>query len=499
MISRFCVLLAATAIAAGAGCRRPGGKPRDGGRPDTPADFPGGGGAGSNGSTATGMGGSAGVASGASGGGSSGAGRPGVSGMSGSAAGASGGTSGLAAPLFPCIEDWPSRPAGVERATSLAVAPRTLWTKALPSATAAASIARGMAVTGSGVAFASGNTLLLYGAEGNLIASVAKPQMALMSSPIAGPDGSIYFADSMATYRVDGLGRPIWEKPLGAKQTSGEHAAPRSPALDPAGRLHVSALDGNLWTFRAEDGEVLSSVNIGLWQNGPRYINIGFGKILVVDRSGIAAAGPGTGAYGFMSADQGSWVGEVTGDGLYVIGGYDIGVLVARGSEPSEVSIYDKCGNFRWRVPGNYVVPLAITFDDDLIVMDRMPTGAPSPNDYAFALRRFSKDGSLRAGPVPVAEQFSGTSGVGADATIYYTTWSAAENRLIAFDSSLNQLWSIPFPFCPDAAVLAEGGKIFAARMGPGLAAVQTTSPGPARVSWGQTGRDARATRWLGP
>jgi hypothetical protein len=354
-----------------------------------------------------------------------------------------------------------------------------------------------MAVTGSGVALASGYTLLVYDGDGGVVASLAKPQpTGYISSPVAGADGSLYFADSMAAYRVDGLGGPIWQKPLGASQMA--TGAPRAPALDPAGRLHVSAMDGNLWTFRAEDGEPLPSVALGLWQNAPRYINIGFGNILVVDRSGIAAAGPGIAAYGLMSADTGSWVGEVTGEGLYILGGYDLGVLVARGSEPSDLSIYDTCGTFRWRVPGNYAVPLAITFDDDLIVMDRTPTGAPSPHSYSFALRRFSKDGALRAGPMPVPDQACGSTFVGADDTFYYTTWSATENRLIAFDSSLTQLWSIPFPFCPVAAVLADGGKIFVAQTGQ-IAAVQTTSPGPARVSWAQIGRDARATLWLAP
>lgn len=436
-------------------------------------------------------GGAAGAVSGAGAVGGSAGGMPGATGGGGS------GTGGATAPLFPCIQDWPARSAGVAKAAPLVVQTGILWTKALPTSTAAAAIGRGMAVTGSGVAFASGYTLLVYDGDGGLVASVPKPQpTGYISSPVAGPDGSLYFADSMATYRVDGMGGPIWQQPLGASQTA--TGAPRAPALDPAGRLHVSAMDGNLWTFRAEDGLVVSSVSLGLWQNTPRYINSGFGNILIVDRSGIAAAGSGIGAYGLMAADTGSWVGEVTGDGLYIIGGYDLGVLVGRGTDTSDLSVYDACGNFRWRVPGNYAVPLAITFDDDLIVMDRTPTGAPSPNNYSFALRRFSKDGALRAGPVAVSDQFCGYSFVGADDTFYYAGGASDGYRLRAFDASLNQTQVIPFPFCPVAAALADSGKIFAARTGQ-LAAVQTTSPGPARVSWAQIGRDARATLWLAP
>jgi hypothetical protein len=200
-----------------------------------------------------------------------------------------------------------------------------------------------------------------------------------------------------------------------------------------------------------------------------------------------------------MAADTGAWIGEVVGQGLYIIGGYDLGILVARGTEKSDVSVYDTCGSFRWSVPGDYAVPLAITFDDDLIVMDRTPSGAGADS---FALRRFSKDGELRAGPVPISDQACGSTFVGSDDTFYYVGYvpsgPSQGYRLWALDSSLDQKWVIPFPFCPEAAVLADDGRIFAVRTGQ-VAAVQTTSPGPARVSWGQIGRDARATRWLAP
>jgi hypothetical protein len=46
----------------------------------------------------------------------------------------------------------------------------------LPSSTALGGIGRGMAVTGTGVAFASGYTLLIYDGDGNLVASVSRPQ-----------------------------------------------------------------------------------------------------------------------------------------------------------------------------------------------------------------------------------------------------------------------------------------------------------------------------------
>lgn len=166
-------------------------------------------------------------------------------------------------------------------------------------------------------------------------------------------------------------------------------------------------------------------------------------------------------------------------------------------TETTEVSVLDPCGQLRWRVPGSHAVPLAITFDDDLIVLDRTPTGG---NQHSFALRRFSKDGVLRAGPVRVTDTFCGQSFVGADDTFYYTGGASDGYRLHAFDSSLHEIWAIPFPHCPDSAVLGPDGKLFTARGTDGrLVAIQTTSPGPGGVSWGQVGRDARATRWLTP
>jgi hypothetical protein len=407
--------------------------------------------------------------------------------------------------MFSCIESWPARPAGLQKIAPLSISPGTLWTKDLPSK--GPPLSWPMAATGSGVAFSFVDTLLIYDGDGNLVRSVQKPQSqgSKISSPVAGPDGSLYFADRSYAYHVDRTGQPIWQKPLGADQTGGRAAAPQWPLLDPAGRLYVSALDGMLWVFRGEDGEVLSSLSIGTWQNQARLPFVGIGDVIALDRSGIAAAGPGVAATGFLSTKTGTWLGEVTvADRVNppsVYAGYDIGVVATANlaAGGTETDVFDKCGSFRWRVPGNYSVPLVITFDDDLIILDREPTGGGTNK---FALRRFSRDGALLAGPVPVADEFCGRAFVGADDTFYYTGGASDGYRLRAFDSSLHEIWVIPFPHCPDAAVLSAGGKIFTARGGDGkLVAVQTTSPGAAPVSWPEAyqGRDARATLWLAP
>ena len=297
-IKRLHMLFALAGLFAGeAGCSNSSrGKVGDGGTDtsmDGPADFSGGGGAtGGEGGSLDGMGGSitgmAGIV--ASSGGAGSGGWISSTGGAGGAGGlpATGGTGG-AAPLFSCIEAWPARPADSKKAAPLAVEPRILWMKSLPSAVVGDSVARGMAVTGSGVAFAAGNTLLIYDGDGNLTASVPKPQgTQYVSSPVSGLDGSLYFADTVAAYRVDAMGRPIWQKPLGSYQGAGEFVRPSPPALDAAGRLHVSGLDGKLWTFRGEDGQVVSSVSV----DKSRSIDRGVGNVMFVDWTGKSAAGP---------------------------------------------------------------------------------------------------------------------------------------------------------------------------------------------------------------
>jgi hypothetical protein len=366
-----------------------------------------------------------------------------------------------------------------------------------------------MATTGTGVAFSQTSTLFIYDGGGTLVASVqGTPSSApypAVSSPVTELDGSVYFADVAFAYGLDASGKTIWKTPMGG--TGGQYAG--TPVLDGSGQLYVPGADGNIRVFRVTDGLLLSTLSLGLLNGRPRWIDAGIGKVLVIDKTGLATAGPSVAAYGLMSTVTGSWVGELAlGDGTaapYTIAGPDIGLVlvpvVDSNAGKSQVAVYDKCGNLRWKVPGDYALAMAITFNDDLIVMDRVPNGNPAPLNYDFSLRRFSKDGMLIAGPVSVPDQFCGKAFVGADDTFYFTGSASDGYRLRAFDASLNQIWTIPFPYCADAAILNGDGKIFAARgVGGKLAAVQTTSPGPAPVSWSHAvGRDARGTRWIGP
>ena len=120
-------------------------------------------------------------------------------------------------------------------------------------------------------------------------------------------------------------------------------------------------------------------------------------------------------------------------------------------------------------------------------------------------IRRFSQDGTLKAGPVPTNPPMWAFAG--ADDSLVAITCDSSLTTLseaIAFDSFLQKLWSIDLGQgnCAGAAtVLNDDGRLFVVRetrSGTELLAIQTTSPGPARVSWSRTyGRDSRATGWL--
>lgn len=454
-------------------------------------------------------GGSMGGAAGSGGGGTGGA--AGASNGGGGAGASAAGSGGASAPLFPCIEGWPTRPAGAKKAVPLDVQPQTLWTLALPPS---GDIIGGIAATGNGAAVSHGYSLSIADGSGSLVTTLAKPDPSRelggrLSGPVAGPDGSVYFADASNAYGIDPTGKTIWHTRLGPGQLGqSANAAPSPPILDPAGRLYLSALDGKLWSFKSADGEVLWSLDVGFWQGAPRWLDSAVRNVLTVS-GGTAVSGVAAGGEGLLSVETRTWFGSVVmGEPAApprLVPGYDVGFVVSAvidvGSETLDTFIVDTCGNFRWRVPGDHAVLLAITFDDDLIVMDRTPLGG---GRRSFALRRFSKDGVLVAGPVSVSDQFCGSSFVGADDTFYYVGYTPSGPsegyRLRAFDSSLREKWVSPFPFCPNAAVLNADGKILAARgTDSKLVAVQTTSPGPGAVSWAQNRRNARATAWLAP
>jgi hypothetical protein len=363
-----------------------------------------------------------------------------------------------------------------------------------------------MATTGTGVALSFSNQILIYDGEGKPVAAVAgtssSAQYPTTSSPVSDVDGSVYFFDWVNARRLDPSGKVVWTTAIGGGLRRG------SPALDGSGKLYLPAGNGTLQVLDTVDGRILSTFFVGVPAGHPSNIHAGVGSALFLD-PGLTGADAAILTEGVFSVARGAWI-----DGLSIGGGmlspspllgYEIGIVstgvIDVDAETTEVDVLDSCWRRRWQVPGNYAVPLAITFGDDLIVMDRVPNGHSSPLDHDYSLRRFSKDGALVAGPVSVPDQFCGRAFVGADDTFYFVGGASDGYRLRAYDSSLTPLWTTPFPHCPDAALLNSDGKLFTALgVEATLAAVQTTSPGSAPVSWSHAvGRDARATQWLGP
>jgi hypothetical protein len=406
-----------------------------------------------------------------------------------------GDTSEDASAAFSCIDGWPQPPAAPAKQASLATQPRVLWSIPLSSSR----VQRVLAATGSGVAFTAERTLTIVDGAGNVTAQVPKSGMVgYLSSPIADANGDLYFADSTAAYRVDGMGREVWRRPLGPYQGTDEVVSPWTPIMDASGRLYVSGLDNTLWVLRGNDGQVIANYPLGR----SRSLAMGVADVLLMDRTGMSATA--VPSLGLFAPSTGTWVGEIASFGASVPGafaGFQIG-LVAYGwvdtnSETSATVIYDRCGRRRWRVPGNHSWPLAIGFGDELITEDKTPLGGGT---YSYSIRRFSRDGVLLAGPFVSSALCAAVVGqLGADDTLYVFTADASGTSVVALDATLNQLWSVPLGNIGcNRYLLNADGKLFVA--GSNLIAVQTTSPGPALVSWGRTvARDGRGTSWLAP
>jgi hypothetical protein len=438
-----------------------------------------------------------------------GAGVSGGGGSTGGSGGLGGALGGSAGGSFTCLDAWPAAPTAVEKAMPLSVQPGLLWSVSMPVAITNAPpfpASPMMAATGTGVAVSFSNQLLIYDGDGKPVAAVAatpsSQQYPTTSSPVSDVDGSVYFFDWANARRLDASGKVVWTTPIGSGVPRG------SPVLDGSGNLYLPAGDGTLQVLDTLNGRILSTSPLGLTAADPGNIHAGVGSALFID-PGTAGASTTIVTENAYSVTRSAWIdGPAIGGGMYSpspLLGYEIGIVstapIDIDAETTEVDVLDTCWRRRWQVPGNYAVPLAVTFGDDLIVTDRIPNGQSAPLNHDYALRRFSKDGVLLAGPVSVPDQFCGRAFVGADDTFYFIGGSSDGYRLRAYDSSLSQLWTTPFPHCPDAALLNADGKVFTARgLDATLAAIQTTSPGPAAVSWSHAvGRNARGTQWLGP
>jgi outer membrane protein assembly factor BamB len=405
-----------------------------------------------------------------------------------------------------CIEDWPTSPIATKQ-LSLAVTPRVLWRAPL----IAGPLQHVIAVTTSRVAVSVFNRLAIFDRKGTVVKVISGEGGQVVSSPVADRDENFYFGDASFLHAVDKDGNERWRVPLGTPQTQIEFLAPQSPLLSPDGMIYLSGVDGQLWAVQAANGGLVYHVMIGVGGLGvAKRVTLGVGNTLFLSdfygdgSTGIRVLKRATGASrGFLLAPDGWRIPYM------VMAGFDIGMVVwgRRNTTDSSTNtaVLDRCGKVAWSVSGDHSQPAAIAYGDDLVVRDD-PAGADA---NAYALRRFTKVGSLVGGPVSV--DLPVVFAVGADDTINVSTSRRTGNDVATtvrgLGPQLKSLWAVELGKgeYPAAGALADGGVLFIVRRAlegadqNELVAVQTTSPGPAAASWPQHGHDARGTAWLSP
>jgi hypothetical protein len=398
-----------------------------------------------------------------------------------------------------CLAGWPNSPATAPLPVpSLDIEARVLWSKPLATS---GSVNRPILATSNGVAIALFADLYLATKEGVVTTAFHSAAPGVLAPPVADPAGNLYVADAGYIYSLDSTGAERWRRPVGANASQGEFAFPSYGLLAEDGTLYWNMLDGGLWRVRSTDGSPRGpAAALGL-RGGARYLIAGVGQTVFVgdDDGGLSLVNAETGAWGPPVVDESGW------RPLGIMGGSRIG-LVAYGyvaGDASETQVFDPCGRPRWKVPGSFSRPVAIGFDDQLVVRDRVPMGT----GFAESVRKFSADGALIAGPESTGSVAGGV--LGADDVLYLLVCSRSPSTfdtkvtLEARDSSLKTKWMVDVPssVCPAELALAPGGIVYTVANGSPsqLLAVQTKSPGPAPVAWSRRfGKDETGNMWIG-
>jgi hypothetical protein len=370
----------------------------------------------------------------------------------------------------------------------------------------------GLVTVGGGVASSVGEGFVILDGDGQVVRAVSTSTGDPVSAPAVGADGSLYFSDLTSVFRVSPSGDQVWKSTLGTLPDSpNEFRSPGDPLVDATGHVLVSGQDGNLYKFNDQDG-----TTAGIWKmgsTGPYRISAGVSDVVFI---GIQSVSPPNAISVFSTASAAAIGTLSVGSAQYPTSvlavGFDLGIVATAyldsNSEKVRTTVFDPCGVERRTVPGDFAFPLLVGFDDELLVEDLVPKGA---GQYDVSLRRFSKDGVLLAGPLPLPGPRSRSFVLGADGIVYSS--GIDQKTVIAIDwATLEVTWSLPIGVPVGPAVLGASGKLFfgcgskTVSADVGLVtmlqfcAVQTPSPGQARVSWGRTQRrDDRSSSWLAP
>jgi outer membrane protein assembly factor BamB len=312
----------------------------------------------------------------------------------------------------------------------------------------------------------------------------------LSSPPLADRDGNIYWSDAGNVFSIDAAMKERWTTSLGSFHAMGEFLSPGPMLLDGMGNLYAVGLGSRLLALDTNTGAIIDSVGLDSEMN---LLSVGTtGAIFYHDALGRLRLASLTSKLVERVEDPTGW-----SPGWGILGGGDIGLVTAGYVNPqlgtSRTVVLDECGRLRWTVPQSFSLPIAITYDGDLIVQDGQGNGTRD-------LRRFDADGHLLAGPVSLDRPVA--TSVGADDVLHVITCRSDHAKLVALGPDLQEKNAVDLGAggCPAAAVLGPSGILYYVREGtPGeLSAIQTTSPGPGRVSWSQPGGNASATAWIG-
>jgi outer membrane protein assembly factor BamB len=425
-----------------------------------------------------------------------------------------------------CIADWPKGPVVVSAPSpSLNVtAPTILWRKwSLRGITDGDSGAEGGGIVMSGsnlvAATESGICLVDKTGEGT-IASGWRPELRnYPSAATTDVDGTIYFSAPGGTYALNPDGTLKWRQKEGAVPYGDDTPGPsrgKALALDPAGVLYGVSGDQQVRAFRSSDGAVLWRYAIGQLHY-PTFED----QSTVLGGAGNALfVRPGSEATRILDKRDGTEIGRlVLDDGTDSIAGWTTNFALGfSGTIFEGLWFFDTCG--RPLLPTGIPTTVSSTRIDNYL-------GGTVGRNEGYAVYLFATDGEYN--PIAKTDRLSlydrqgnqvrgPTSGkgqpmaVGADDTLYtiscYMT-NPAENRLYAYDSTLNELWHLDLgktAHCPMGhGVLDDDGVLYLTISheqgggGQDMMAIQTKSPGLARSAWPMTRHDVHGTMWFVP
>jgi outer membrane protein assembly factor BamB len=411
-----------------------------------------------------------------------------------------------------CIEDWPSSGGSHMARPSLTVdAPKLLWSIDLAGSQALAgritSSDGGPVLSGSRLALQAGAFIYFVNKDGTNPESVGSAGGYYPSGLVADPEGNVYSVVQDGILSLDALGRTRWLGG-GAGRAKVEFPYYEPPVLGPDGVVYAVASDERVYAIRTTDGKTLWSKPAPGDKYHASWLAGGAGNGLLVQ---IGERGTDV-----LSTMDGSTLGtiRVLIDGVakvpssalgFTVHAWDFGI--AQGSN----FVFDTCGNLRWSkwkpstsngsgviTVGEYLVTTSYELDEQ---------GRPlSPNMMTL----YDADGTVVRGPALVEGQPLAAGGDGTIYTVRCEDTSPAINRILAYSSDLQKLWSFDLgggKYCSGMTgnvILDDDGVMYLMRSSPNIygtqvMAIQTRSPGLADSSWPSWRHDNRGTAWLIP